>query len=427
MKRFLIAAAGSGSGKTLITLGLLRAFRNKGLKSVSAKAGPDYIDPAFHAAASGEECVNLDPWAMGKEHLRWLSWRWLQCGDIAVVEGMMGLFDGAADGTGSSADLASLLQLPVVLVIDVSHMSFSIAALAKGFRDHRQELPFAGVILNKVGSQRHETMLRKALEQEDIAIFGAVPRIADLLLPSRHLGLVQAGEHEALDAFIAKAAEHVSRYCDLEALADLGSASDEPKSVDCLSPLAQHISVARDEAFSFCYPHLLEGWKGRGAELSFFSPLANEAPAADASAVYLPGGYPELHGERIASAGNFLSGLKHAFDRGAKLYGECGGYMVLGKGLTDEGGKRHAMAGLLDLETSFEARKLHLGYRRLSARNFPLGNALMAHEFHYTTALSENGDPLFKASDALGNDLGPVGLRRGNVMGSYMHVIDKVA
>ncbi|WP_425417841.1 cobyrinate a,c-diamide synthase [Oricola indica] len=427
MRGFLVAAPHSGSGKTTVTLGLLRALRDRDLRAVSAKAGPDYIDPAFHAAATGEDCVNLDPWAMRPALLRSLSWRFLGAGDIAVVEAMMGLFDGAADGTGSAADLAAALRLPVILVIDASRMAHSVAALVKGYRDHRPDVPFAGVILNRVGSPRHETMLRAALEEADIRVFGAVPGDSALSLPSRHLGLVQAGEHEALGDFIARAASMVGDNCDMDALMALATEPNEPRDAAELPPLGQRIAVARDEAFAFAYPHLLTGWQRQGAQLSFFSPLADEGPEPDADAVFLPGGYPELHAGRIAAAATCLDGLRMAANHGKPVYGECGGYMVLGEGLIDADGERHAMAGLLPVVTSYAQRKRHLGYRRLQ----PLGGSpwalpLTAHEFHYSSLVSEGeGERLFAVRDARGEDLGEAGLQRGSVCGSYMHVIDR--
>ncbi len=185
------------------------------------------------------------------------------------------------------------------------------------------------------------------------------------------------------------------------------------------------MAIARDAAFSFAYPHQLEDWRAQGAELSFFSPLADENPPEDADAIYLPGGYPELHAGRLAAGARFHDGLRLAAARGTFVYGECGGYMVLGEGLEDASGARHAMAGLLKLETSFARRKLHLGYRRaVAGQGFPFGQKMAAHEFHYSSVLREEGDPLFLATDALGADLGPQGLRSGNVMGSYLHVID---
>ena len=431
-KGLLLAAPHSGSGKTVITLALLRALTNKGIHIAGAKAGPDYIDPAFHALAidterSGRLSVNLDPWAMAPARLLALAGG--QGGTHLLVEAMMGLFDGAADGRGSAADLAETLGLPVVLVVDAAKQSHSVAALVRGFRDHRPGLGFAGVILNRVGSARHEAMLRAALEEIDVPVFGAIPRAAELSLPERHLGLVQAGEHADMEAFIAGAATIAEDAVDLDALLKAFrpmATRQDGEPAQGLRALGQRIAIARDEAFSFLYPHMVADWRRAGAELSFFSPLANEAPVANADAVYLPGGYPELHGGKLAGNADFLDGLRLAVTRGATVYGECGGYMVLGEGIEDAEGRRHAMAGLLRLETSFAKRRLHLGYRRLEAvRDFVLGRKLTAHEFHYSVALREEGEPLFRASDALGEELGSAGLRDGAVMGSYMHVIDR--
>ncbi len=419
----LIAAPSSGSGKTVLTLALLRALKDKGLDIASAKAGPDYIDPAFHALASGYSSVNLDPWAMTPPRFASLAQR--QEGAHLLVEGMMGLYDGAADGSGSAAELSKALGVPVILIIDAAKQSHSIAALVRGFRDHDDKVKLAGVILNKVGSARHKKMLCDALEEIKVDVLGVIPRDDSFLLPERHLGLVQAGETEDIQAFIKQAAVTLSKTCDLDKVASCFVPIRERKRQGTLlAPLGQEIAIAQDEAFSFIYPHILDDWRQQGASLSFFSPLANEAPKTGVDAIYLPGGYPELYAGKLASADDFKFALEIARDRETLIYGECGGYMVLGEGIEDADGKMHKMAGLLNLETSFHQRKLHLGYRELNTENFVLGDALSAHEFHYTTAIKEEGEPLFTATDALGTDLGSAGLRNGDVMGSYMHVID---
>jgi len=426
MRGLMIAAPQSGSGKTVASLALMRALKLRGLDIAGAKAGPDYIDPGFHGVATGRSSVNLDPWAMGPARLRALAAR--QGSEFLLVEAMMGLFDGAADGTGSAADLAATLNIPTVLVIDAGRQSHSVAALARGFRDHRSGVNVTAIILNRVGSERHETLLRSALFSIGMPVLGAIRRNAALGLPERHLGLVQAGEHEGIDAFVARAAEIVSNAVDLDSLVAMFAPLPPAGGAGHLPPPGQRVAIARDAAFSFAYPHQLADWRLMGAELSFFSPLADEAPAADVDAVFLPGGYPELHAGRIAAAEGFKTGLRAAAERGALVYGECGGYMALGEGLVDVDGNRHEMAGLLALETSFAERRLHLGYRRLTAgQGFAFGRDLTAHEFHYSTALREEGEPLFRAADATGAELRPAGLRRGNVMGSYMHVIDRVA
>lgn len=429
MNGLLIAAPSSGSGKTTVTLGLLRALKKRGVPIAPGKAGPDYIDPAFHAAASGETCLNFDPWAMRDDLLRTNAAGHAAQGRLLVVEAMMGLFDGAADGTGSAADLAALLGLPVVLVVDCAKASHSIAALVSGFARFRTDTSVVGVILNRVGSDRHETMLRQALAGIAMPILGVVRTDPSLHLPERHLGLVQAGEHGQLEAFIERAAAVIEHGCDLDAL--LGAAKASPRAtvspaVAPLPPLGQKIAVARDIAFAFSYAHILSGWQEAGAEIAFFSPLADEVPAPDADAVYLPGGYPELHAGTLATASTFRTGLLEAHMRGAKIFGECGGYMVLGDALIDADGAVHPMLGLLPLVTSYATRKRHLGYRRIAPVDASFFSTPMtAHEFHYASIVSEGAaDRLFSAEDALGTSLGDVGLRRGNVAGSFMHLID---
>ncbi|WP_182083951.1 cobyrinate a,c-diamide synthase [Aureimonas sp. ME7] len=421
----LVAAPRSGSGKTLFTLALLRWARGQGLRVAPAKAGPDYIDPGFHAHALGQPSVNLDPHAMRPALIRSLA---ATDGRPLVVEGMMGLFDGAADGSGSSADLAVLLRLPVVLVVDCAKQSHSVAALVRGFRDHRGDVHLAGVVLNRVGSPRHEAMLRGALESLGVRVLGALPNAPDLALPERHLGLVPAGEHGDLDRTLDHAAAWFAGGMDLAVMEALLAprAVSVPPTVSTLPPLGRRVAVARDEAFAFLYPHLLAGWRAAGTELALFSPLADEGPEPGCDAVFLPGGYPELHAGRIAAASGFRAGMEAARNRGAAIYGECGGYMVLGESLEDAQGIAHPMLGFLPLRTSFRRRRLHLGYRRLRPLSgAPWAAPLAAHEFHYSTVSSEGeADRLFAAIDALGEDLGVIGLRRERVSGSYAHVID---
>jgi cobyrinic acid a,c-diamide synthase len=430
MSGLMIAAPQSGAGKTTVTLALLRALRRQGVAVRSAKAGPDYIDPAFHEAASGSSCVNLDPWAMRPELIASLADE--AGGSAFIVEAMMGLFDGAADGSGSAADLAVSLGLDIVLVVDCAKQSHSAAALVRGFATHRLGVALSGLILNRVGSERHEVLLREALAPLHIPVLGVLPRSAELALPERHLGLVQAGEHATLTAFLDRAADRVEAGCDIGALAALaapGMRAPGGSAAAPLAPLGQTMAVARDEAFAFAYPHLLEGWRRAGATIGFFSPLADEAPAKNADAVYLPGGYPELHAGRIAAATGFRRGMREAAARGVPVYGECGGYMVLGAGLEDGEGARHAMLGLLPLETSFATRRLHLGYRRLKTSDgFVWSGPLRGHEFHYASIVSEGaGEALFTATDARGSDLGRFGRRSGTVCGSFLHVIDREA
>jgi cobyrinic acid a,c-diamide synthase len=410
MPGLILAAPSSGAGKTTVTLGLLRALRDSGVTVRGAKSGPDYIDPRFHEAASGAPCPNLDAWAMAPAVLEGLA----AGPGLLLIEGAMGLFDGAPpDGRGAVADLARLLRLPVVLVVDAARMAQSIAPLVAGFAAHDPAVRVAGVILNRVGSARHEAMLRAACP---LPVLGAVPRDEGLALPSRHLGLVQAAERPDLEAFLARAGATMAARVDLDALRALAVAlADRPP--PRVAPPAQRIALAADAAFAFAYPHLLDGWRRAGAEVLPFSPLA-DAPAPPADLVILPGGYPELHAGRLAGAGRFLASLR---DR--PVYGECGGYMVMGAALTDAEGRTHRMAGLLRLETSFAARRLHLGYRRLRAMHGPFRGGWAGHEFHYATTVRAEGAPLFEATDAEGTPLPAMGLRAGAACGSFAHLI----
>jgi cobyrinic acid a,c-diamide synthase len=428
----MIAAPRSGSGKTTITLGLLRAFRRRGLAVVGLKSGPDYIDPAFHAAASGVEGVNLDSWAMAPDLLQALACQALQGHVLALCEASMGLFDGvpAPRGrSGSSADVAAALGMPVLLVIDVSGQAQSAAAVVKGCATFDERLTIAGVIVNRVGSERHRRLAVEAIEALGIPVVGVLPRSDAIALPERHLGLVQAGETQALDARLDAIADVVEAHVDCDRVMALAPNLDlgPPSPRAALNPPGQRIALARDEAFSFIYPHLIHGWRAAGTEIVPFSPLADEPPAEDCDVCWLPGGYPELHAGRLAAAERFREGLRR-FAETRPAHGECGGYMALGESLVDASGVTHRMAGLLGVETSFAKRRMTLGYRaaRLAADCSlgAAGTALRGHEFHYATIASAGGDdPFAFVADAYGATPSPQGSRRGRVTGSFFHVI----
>ena len=404
----------------MLTLGLLRAFRNRGLKVASAKVGPDHIDPRFHEAASGWPCLNLDPWAMKPDLVKSLLTGLVKDSDVVIIEGVMGLFDGPDGARGSTSDLAQELQIPIILVLDASRQGQSIAALAQGFINFNPRLKFAGILLNRVASDRHAAILASALEPLKIPLLGAVRQSDSLIWPSRHLGLVQAKENQQLEEFIETVASTVSRETIIDKT-EIEETQFESTLQFPLPPLGQRIAVAEDLACSFAYPHILQSWKKSGAEISLFSPLKDETPRDDSDAVFLPGGYPELHAGQLAQSRKFFG---HLQDTKALIYGECGGYMVLGDAIIDGDGKSHAMAGLLPVTTSFAQRKLHLGYRQLKPLGGPWSKPLRGHEYHYSTIESEgNADRLFMAADAAGQNLGEIGLRRGNVMGSYAHII----
>ena len=529
----IIAAPGSGSGKTTLTLALLRGLRDAGVAVASAKVGPDYIDPAYHAAASGRSCHNLDTWSMSDRTLAALIADLQRDASAVMVEGVMGLFDGAPDGRGSAADLSRRTGWPVVLVVDASGMAASVAALVHGFVSYDPGVEVAGVIFNRTGSRRHGELLRRVMRPRGIPVFGCVTRSESLALPDRHLGLVQAREHPDLEGFLARAAGQISREVDTEALlaaakparvdvepgenagdafaatapdataskpASVESAEEagdafaatapdvtasslasvepgeeagdafvatapdvtasKPASVEPpeeagdafvattasslasvappaegygLPVLGRRIAVARDDAFAFCYPWVLDAWRRAGCDIGFFSPLDDEPPASDADAVYLPGGYPELHAARLAAAERFMAALRRCAGRGAVVYGECGGYMVLGERLIDGEGVSHRMAGLLPVRTSFESPRLSLGYREVALAGDGVlgreGARFRGHEFHFASVVAQSParalGPLFRSFDAESKPLGDAGLQVGSVMGSFVHLMDR--
>jgi cobyrinic acid a,c-diamide synthase len=430
----VISAPSSGAGKTTLMLGLLRALCDRGLAVQPFKCGPDYIDPAFHTAAGGRASFNLDSWAMPGAMLGQIATQ-AQGADLVLAEGAMGLFDGVATkgatGNGASADIAALMGWPVVLVVDVGGQAQTAAAVAHGLATFRASVPVAGVILNRVASARHEALVRNGMAEAGIAVFGAVPKQAGIAVPERHLGLVQAQENAGLEALIAQAGALVADRVDLDAvLAAAGGFAVRGEAV-ALRPPGQRIALARDVAFSFMYPHMLAAWRAAGAEILPFSPLADEAPDDSADCCWLPGGYPELHAGRLASAAVFRAGLQN-FAQTRPVHGECGGYMVMGAGLVDKDGVRHAMAGLLSLETSYATRKMHLGYRHATllahAAGQASGAALRGHEFHYSTITAQPDAPLATVLDATGAVVAETGsLRRqpggGLSTGTFFHLI----
>jgi cobyrinic acid a,c-diamide synthase len=418
-------------------LGLLAALKARGVAVQPFKSGPDYIDPAFHTAATGRASYNLDSWAMKRAWLDGLIGNAVGA-DLILAEGSMGLFDGVAIpgacGNGASADIAALMCWPVVLVLDASGAAQSVAATALGFREMRPDVTLAGVVLNRVASPRHETLIRVGMDPLGIQVLGSLPRRKEIELPERHLGLVQAGEQENLPELLAEAAAFVSEHVDLGALrAAASGATKEVASPVKVVPPGGRIALARDDAFAFVYPHLLAGWRAAGAEIVPFSPLADEAPDPGADVCWIPGGYPELHAGRLAAAETFRKGLQ-AFAKTKPVHGECGGYMAMGAGLVDKEGHRHQMAGVLGVETSFEKRKFHLGYRKadMHAPVAGLGRHLRGHEFHYATILSEPDEPLARVTDGNDIEVPETGsLRRfeggGQATGTFFHMISEQA
>lgn len=430
----LISAPASGTGKTTLMLGLLAALRARGLSVQPFKSGPDYIDPAFHRAASGRTSVNLDSWAMGRDVIGGLISAATDA-DLILAEGSMGLFDGVSvageAGTGASADIAALMGWPVVLVLDVSGQAQSAAAVALGFRAMRPDVAFAGVVLNRVASPRHEALIREGMAAAGIRVLGALPRRTAIEVPERHLGLVQAEETPELDRIIADAGRFIAEHLDLDGLVAAACPTGTPERLPvALRPPGQRIALARDAAFSFVYPHLLDGWRRAGAEILAFSPLADQAPDEAADCCWLPGGYPELHGGALGAARRFRDSLRR-FAQTRPVHGECGGYMAMGAALIDKAGVSHEMAGLLGLVTSYEKRRMHLGYRLATLGSDIPGHAagarLRGHEFHYSTIIEQPDMGLAEVVDANGDRVAETGSRRGLATGTFFHLIAEAA
>ena len=428
----IVAAPRSGAGKTTLSLALLSALNRRGLRVQAAKAGPDYIDPRFHEAATGRPSFNLDSWAMPPALIAALLREGVAAGDLLVIEGAMGLFDGipaAPRRSGATADLAARLGLPVLLVIDVAGQSQSAAAVVRGFAAHDPEVRIGGVVLNKLGSTRHAALVAEAIAPLGVPVLGAIPRDANVVLPERHLGLVQANEHSDLAARLDHLREIAERHLDLDGIVKLASPPrlSSAETAVPLPPPGMRIALAQDAAFSFVYPHVLDGWRKASAEIVGFSPLADEPPPEDCDSCWLPGGYPELHAGRLAAAERFRAGLAR-FAGTRPVHGECGGYMVLGTNLEDADGVTHRMAGLLGHATSFAKRKLHLGYRQARLLGDSAlgkeGDRLRGHEFHYAVLTDPGTDePFADMADGQGATLGRFGGRRGNVTGTFFHAI----
>jgi len=424
----MVAAPRSGAGKTVVTIGLQRALARCGIRVAGAKCGPDYIDPAFHAVATGHASINLDGFALGPE-IPGMAAQIARDADLVVAEGAMGLYDGlvTADRSGSSASVAAQLGWPVLLVLEATGSAQSIAAVAHGLATFPGAPQIAGAIVNRVASPRHRAMIADGFARIAIPLLGTIPRDERMMLPARHLGLVQAGELDELSQRIDGIADVVAAHCDLAAIAAAaGPTRDAPAPRATIRPPGQRIAIARDAAFAFLYPHLVASWTQAGATIDWFSPLADDPPPPTSDACWLPGGYPELHAGRLAANSRFLEGLRE-FAETRLVHGECGGYIVLGRSLEDADGQTHAMAGLLPVETSFARRKLHLGYRRAVWRRDTAfaraGETAWGHEYHHVSVTGGEEATLADMADGLGAALPIAGHGVGRVTGGFFHII----
>ncbi len=440
--RLIIAGVASGVGKTTISTGLMAALAVRGLRVQGYKVGPDYIDPTYHRAATGRSSYNLDTWLSSQVVVRQRFDASMRDADVALIEGVMGLFDGRKGtlDTASTAEIARLLNAPVLLVIDVSHMGQSVAALVSGFQKLDSRVQVAGVLLNRVASPDHEATLRYAIEKwTGVPVFGVLRRYPLLTLPARHLGLVPAPEAavevQALGSLIAQA-------IDIDALVRLAcSAGPLPPGTtemairdNVLHPSLEtvqaavppvRIGIALDAAFSFYYPETVEEFAKLGVEVIPFSPLNDSNPPEDVDLLYFGGGFPELFAEQLAANAVMLASVRSAVQQGVLVYAECGGYMYLGKYCIDAVDSCHAMLGVLPYTFRMGTERAQLGYREIiTVRETIIGPActsLRGHEFHWSQLV----DPLSRehaAYELEGRENMREGYADATILASYVHV-----
>ena len=429
--RLVIAGTQSGVGKTTIVSGLLSALRRRNLQVQSYKVGPDYIDPGYHRLASGRPCHNLDSWLMPEERMLSLFAATSQSADIAVVEGVMGLYDGGSGGVASTASIAQLLQAPVILTVSARSAGESVAAVVMGFRDYDPRVRLAGVILNQVGSESHRLMVTEAVERIGVRVLGVIRREESLKVPERHLGLLPVTENEA-EPVLAKIHQAIAGQIDIEALIEIAKTAG-PLAIPAQPSLPEQrrarIGVAADEAFSFYYPESLRVLEEMGAELVEFSPLNDrQLPAVDG--LLFGGGFPEMFLQRLSENQTMLAGLRAAHATGMPILAECGGYMYLTRSVEDFSGRTFAMAGLIPQICCMEKKLQAVGYvEAVACRDHLLGQTgetLRGHEFHFSRMESaESGYPISAAFRFRKKRTGSEvcgGYAADNLVASYLHI-----
>ena len=425
--RLVIAATQSGSGKTTIATGLLSALREQGIAVQSFKVGPDYIAPGYHTMASGRPAHNLDSWLVPEQVLPELFTRTMEGSDIAVIEGVMGLYDGGREGVSSTAAIAKLLKAPVVLVLDAKSMGASAAAIACGFRDYDPKVNLAGVILNRLGSATHEEMIRRAMKDAGIRVLGALRRDDSLKMPERHLGLVPVAENEGERQAIEAMGTAVAKSLDIEAILHLACLAPELEVVmpeRKMQPRCCRFGIARDEAFSFYYTASLAILAHCGAELVPFSPL-HDAELPEVDGLFIGGGFPEMFAEQLEANASMCASIKKAAENGMPIYAECGGYMYLLQSLKDFLGREHAMCGALPGRAAMTDKLQMVGYVEAELlEDTVLGKAgtkLRGHEFHFSEDEVEGKRPL-RFERLRTGECYEAGESRRNVLGSYLHL-----
>jgi len=437
--RLVLAGTHSGVGKTTLATGLMAALKKRERPIQGYKVGPDYIDPSYHAAATGKPSRNLDRWLLGEQlpsvFAQSVGESW------AVIEGVMGLFDGMTGtaGFGSTADVAKLLHAPIILIVDVSSMSRSVAALVHGFNTYDPEVSLQGVILNRVKSSGQEKILREALKDLQIPVLGVLPKEAALHLPERHLGLVPVGESGLLEGFIDTLSQLVTKHVDLEQVERIMLGAPElgesifmkTKTISIPAKLVAQatkfrLGIAQDEAFLFYYTDALDLAKRLNFDIVPFSPLHDVALPMNLDGIFIGGGFPELHLDLLSKNLTFLDSLRSYAASGKPVYAECGGYMYLGRSITDFEGREFPLTGLIPMKAEMTKRLQGMGYKRGVFRedNFlgPRGTTVQGHEFHYSRVTYDQEFPptyeLFKGDHFDRME----GYARDNIVASYLHL-----
>ena len=430
-KAVVISGATSGAGKTTMATGIIGALVKRGLRVQPFKAGPDYIDPSYHTEVAKRLSRNLDTWMLPHDSVVELFQRASSDADISLVEGVMGLYDGHSvnNETGSTAELAKVLGLPVLLVLDAYGAARSLAAMASGYKNFDPRLNLAGVIFNNIGSENHYQMCREAVAgATGLAILGYLPRRGDLVLPERHLGLIPMAETPAAQDFFTRLAAQVEMTIDLDKIVAIAAEALPPKITATLfperpEPKLVRIAIARDKAFSFYYQDNLDILEAWGAELLPFSPLADAALPEGTNGIYIGGGFPEIYAQELSQNRPMLAALRQAGENHIPIYAECGGLMYLGNSLRDISGQEHQMVGLLPVASHLDGTNLVLGYRTVRALSdgpiLKSGEELRGHEFHWSRL---DHEPQQEAAYVVLEQSRREGFRTENVLASYIHL-----
>ena len=419
--RILIGAASSGSGKTTFTLGLLRALKNRGIAVQPYKCGPDYIDTQYHGLAAGRESVNLDLFMGGEAHVKEIFARYSQGAGACVVEGVMGLFDGYSKMKGSSAEVAQVLDIPVLLIVNAKSCAYSVAPIIYGYRNFNPQVKIAGVVFNMVGSASHYATLKDACQELGVPVLGYLPKNSGIEIPSRHLGL-SLDEQFLFGEYAEKVAAMVEEYVDVDALMKIFTPDSEclcEEGSPCGEAAGLKIAVAKDEAFNFIYRENIHSLEKLG-EVKFFSPLKDtQLPECDL--LYLPGGYPELYLEQLQGNGTMRKAIKEYIEKSGRCWAECGGMMYLCNSISDENGNEFEMCGVLGQKATMVGKRLQMGYRSFSYA----GKVLRGHEFHYSKVVPDEGAPLQSVAqqyNAAGAEVATPLYRYKNLIAGYTHL-----